>query len=391
MIKFVTLPDGLDPEDDRSDNFKVLGYMNSTMPSLLPKLIEDINALDPENKISCILATFNMSWALQIGHQMGIKCAALFPFSATGLVSALFGPKLIEDGIIDSDGNPTKSQEIQLAPNIPMMNPKDFLWNNLGKDFFKFMVQEMKDIELLSEWWLCNTACDLEPGALSVSPKFLPIGPLMEPDENNNNNKSSSFWKEDTTCLEWLDQQQPQSVVYVSFGSLAVMESNQFKELALALDLIDKPFLWVVRPGNNGDKNNAFPNEFHGNKGKIVSWVPQKKILNHPAISCFVSHCGWNSTIEGVCGGVPFLCWPFFVDQFLDKTYICDVWKVGMELERDQNGFISKEEIMKKVKQLLGDEGIRKRSSKLKEATRKNLSEGGQSSKNIEKFVNWAK
>ncbi|MED6167057.1 hypothetical protein PIB30_115425, partial [Stylosanthes scabra] len=105
-------------------------------------------------------------------------------------------------------------------------------------------------MELLAEWWLCNSTYDLEPGALSVSPRFLPIGPLMETD-NNNNNKSSSFWKEDTTCLEWLDQQQPQSVVYVSFGSLAVLESNQFKELALALDLLDKPFLWVVRPGNN--------------------------------------------------------------------------------------------------------------------------------------------
>ncbi|MED6216542.1 hypothetical protein PIB30_008527 [Stylosanthes scabra] len=273
---------------------------------------------------------------------------------------------------------------------MPMMNPKHFLWCNLGKDFFNYIVQEMKTMESLAEWWLCNSSYDLEPGALSVSPRFLPIGPLIETDDDDNN-KSSSFWKEDTTCLEWLDQQQPQSVVYVSFGSLAVLESNQFKELALALDLLDKPFLWVVRPGNNDEKNNAFPNEFHGNKGKIVSWVPQKKILNHPAISCFISHCGWNSTIEGIYGGVPFLCWPFFVDQFLDKTYICDVWKVGMELEKDENGFISKEEIRKKVEQLLGDEGIKERSSKLKEATRKNLSEGGRSSNNIEKFVNWAK
>ncbi|MED6123835.1 hypothetical protein PIB30_053153 [Stylosanthes scabra] len=360
MIRFVTLPDGLDPEDDRSDIGKVLGSMKKTMPCLLPKLIEDINALDSKNKISCILVTFNMSWILEVGHKLRIKCAALFPFSVAGSVSFQFIPKLIDDGIIDSD----------------------------DKDFFNHIVEEMKTMELLAEWWLCNSTYDLEPGALSVSPRFLPIGPLTESD---NNNKSSSFWQEDITCLEWLDQQQPQSVMYVSFGSLAVMESNQFKELALALDLIDKPFVWVVRPGNNGDKTNAFPNEFHGNKGKIVSWVPQRKILNHPSISCFVSHCGWNSTIEGIYGGVPFLCWPFFNDHFLDKSYICDVWKVGMELEKDENGFISKEEIRKKVEQLLGDEAIRERSSKLKEATRKNLGEGGQSSKNIEKFANWAK
>ncbi|KAL1322801.1 UDP-glycosyltransferase 83A1 [Arachis hypogaea] len=390
MIKFVTLPDGLDHEDDRSDLSKVLHSIKSTMPSLLPKLIQDINALDFENKITCILVTVNMGWALEIGHQLGIKGAAFSPFSATSLASIHFIPKLMEDGIIDSDGNPIKSQEIQIAPNMPKMNPKHVLWCNLGNEFFKHLVQEMKTMELLAEWCLCNSAYDLEPGALSISPRFLSIGPLMESD-NNNNNKSSSFWQEDTTCLEWLDQQQPQSVVYVSFGSLAVLESNQFKELALALDLIDKPFLWVVRPGINDDKNNAFPNEFHGNKGKIVSWVSQKKILQHAAISCFISHCGWNSTIEGVYSGVSFLCWPFFIDQFWNKSYICDVWKVGMELVKDENGFISKEEIRKKVEQLLGDEGIRERSSKLKEVTRKNLGEGGQSSKNLEKFVNWAK
>ena len=74
-----------------------------------------------------------------------------------------------------------------------------------------------------------------------------------------------------------------------SHQCLAMLGSNQFKELALALDLLDKPFLWVVRPSND---NNAYPDEFHGNKGKIVGWAPQKKIFNHPTIACFISHCG---------------------------------------------------------------------------------------------------
>ena len=88
---------------------------------------------------------------------------------------------------------------------------------------------------------------------------------------------------------------------------------------------------------------------------------------------------------------MPFVCWPFFSDQFLDKSYICDVWKVGLGLDKNENGFISKEEIRKKVEQLLGSEGIRARSLKLKKVTRNNLVEGGQSSKNLEKFIDWAK
>ncbi|XP_061366007.1 UDP-glycosyltransferase 83A1-like [Gastrolobium bilobum] len=385
QIKFVTLPDGLAPEDDRSDHPKVIFSIKNNMPAMLPKLIQDINASNVDNNITCIVVTMYMGWALEVGHKLGIKGAFLFAGSATTLASCHCIPSLIDDGIIDSDGLPTNKQEIQLSPNMPMMDTADLPWCNLSKTLFARIVQEMQTMKL-GEWWLCNTTCDLEPGALAISPRFMPIGPLMESD----NNIKTSFWEEDTTCLEWLNQQPHQSVIYVSFGSLAVVDPNQFKELALGLDLLNKPFLWVVRPGNDNKVNNEYPNEFHGSKGKIVGWSPQKKILNHPAISCFITHCGWNSTIEGVCGGIPLLCWPFFGDQFVNKSYICSVWKVGMGLDKDENGLISKEEIGKKVELLLGDEDIKARSLKLKEMTINKIVKGGQSSKNIEKFINWA-
>jgi hypothetical protein len=104
-IQVVTLPDGLEPEDDRSDIKKVLFSIKSTMPPRLPKLIEDVNALNVDNNIKWIVATFNMGWALEVGHNLGIKGALLFPASATTLACAVCIPKLIEDGIIDSAGN----------------------------------------------------------------------------------------------------------------------------------------------------------------------------------------------------------------------------------------------------------------------------------------------
>ena len=85
---------------------------------------------------------------------------------------------------------------------------------------------------------------------------------------------------------------------------------------------------------------------------------------------------------------MPFLRWPLFSDQFLDKSYIFYVWKVGQGLDNNGNIFISKEEIRKKVEQLHGNEGIRARSLELKVMTKSNLVEGGQSSKNLEKFIN---
>ena len=104
QIKVVTLPDGLEPEDDRSDMLRVLLSIKSTMPALLPKLIEDVNALDADNKITCILVTTNMGWALELGHRLGIKGALLSTTSATSLASGVCMQRLIDDGIIDSAG-----------------------------------------------------------------------------------------------------------------------------------------------------------------------------------------------------------------------------------------------------------------------------------------------
>ncbi|KAK7340623.1 hypothetical protein VNO77_21331 [Canavalia gladiata] len=383
-IRFVTLPDGLGPEDDRNDPKKVIFSIKSNMPPMLPKLIEEVSALHVDNTITCIIVTVNMGWALEVGHKLGIKGALLWPASATSLATCHCIPRLIDDGIIDSDGNPSEKQEIQLSPNLPMMDTANFPWCGLGKDLFHHIMQEMQTLKL-GEWWLCNTTYDLEPAAFSISPRFLPIGPLMESDNNK-----GSFLQEETTCLDWLDQQPPQSVIYVAFGSSAVLDPNQFKILALGLDSLNKPFIWVARLSNDNNINNAYPDEFHGSKGKILSWAPQRKILNHPAIACFISHCGWNSTIEGVCGGVPFLCWPFLKDQFVNKSYICDIWKVGLGLDKDENGLISMEEIRKKVEQLLGNQVIKARSLKLKEFTMNNIVEGGHSTKNLENFINWA-
>ncbi|XP_058736439.1 UDP-glycosyltransferase 83A1-like [Vicia villosa] len=383
-INVVTLPDGLEHEDVRSDMKKITLSIKSTMPSRLPKLIEDVNALDvnKNNKINCIIVSFSMSWALEVGHKLGIKGALFHPASATCLACGVCMPKLIEDGIVDSEGNPT--QEIQIAPDIPMMDATNIPWHGLDKIFFDHILQEIQTINL-AEWWLCNTTHELEPGVFSISQKFLPIGPLIE----SNNNKNS-LWQEDTTCLDWLDKQKPQSVIYVSFGSLVVMDQNQFNELALGLDFLDKPFLWVVRPSNDNKVNYTYPNDFHGSKGKIVGWAPQRKILNHSSIACFISHCGWNSTIEGVHAGVPFLCWPFLTDQFLNKSYICDVWKIGLELEKDDKGFISRQEIIKKVNQVVGDDDIEEMCLKIQKMTINSIVEGGQSSNNLQKFISWA-
>ncbi|KAJ7971059.1 UDP-glycosyltransferase [Quillaja saponaria] len=153
-------------------------------------------------------------------------------------------------------------------------------------------------------------------------------------------------------------------VIYVAFGSFMAFEPTKFKELTFGLELSNRPFLWVVQPDIT-DRIKTYHSGFTervANHAKIVGWAPQQKILSHPSVACFISHCGWNSTIEGTSNGIPFLCWPHFADQFLNQSYICDVWKVGLRLDADENGTIRSCEINNKIEKLLNDEDLKARS-----------------------------
>ena len=101
--------------------------------------------------------------------------------------------------------------------------------------------------------------------------------------------------------------------------------------------------MWVVRSDITDGALVEFLLVFRtslNDHGMIVEWAPQEKVLYHPSIACFLSHSGWNSILEGISRGVQFLCWPFFIDQFHNRSYICDVWKIGFGLTPNKNGLI---------------------------------------------------
>ncbi|KAL6003443.1 hypothetical protein ACLOJK_023673 [Asimina triloba] len=280
---------------------------------------------------------------------------------------------------------------------MPDMDTAHFYWlcfDDLDgqKAFFRYLKDRSQDLKATG-WILCNSFYDLEQSAYELIGRVLPVGPLIE--GRRHGRLEGNFWQEEDTCLSWLDQQPADSVIYVAFGSITIFNQHQFQELALGLELSGKRFLLVVRPGlcsNGGSEgeDGYYPDGFKdrvGDRGRIVGWSPQQKVLAHPAIACFFTHCGWNSTMEGLSNGVPFLCWPCNFDQFLNKAYITDVWKVGLEVKPESDGNISREEIKRKLELLVGDKEIRARSLELKALARKNVSDGGSSWKNFNNFI----
>ena len=296
-----------------------------------------------------------------------------------------------------------KRQTIQLLPDMPAIDSGNFVWVrmpdvNIGKDLFNLIEKSTKALGM-ADWLLCNSAHDLEPAVFEdgVAPGITPIGPLVA--SNPLVNSTGNVLPEDSTCLQWLDQHPPRSVIYVAFGSTRVFDKKQFQELAAGLELSGVPFLWVVPTDSVLDciTADAYPPGFQnrvaaGGRGKIVSWAPQRKVLSHPSIACFFCHGGWNSAIEGASNGVPFLCWPYITDQFFNASYICDVWKVGLGLKPDDDtGMVKRDEVRKKVHQLLRDTAFESRALHIKELILKSVKEGGSSYNNFQRFVDWLK
>ncbi|XP_026413855.1 UDP-glycosyltransferase 83A1-like [Papaver somniferum] len=392
-IRLVSIPDGRDPGANERDFAHLLDSISASMPNYLEVLIREINeSSDDDDKITCVIADENMGWAVKVAKKMKIPAAAFWTASVWLRTVHLHLEQMIETGILDSEeGVPTQQQMMQFSPDMPAMNTDLFPWTLTGdsilqKSFFRSIRSNTQDIRD-ANWFLCNSVYELEKPNFPLNKNLLPVGPLLLAADQQAQ-LSGNFLAEDSTCLSWLDQQPARSVIYLAFGSSTILDKHQFHEIALGLEHTGQPFLWAVRP--NLTDIDAYPDGFQArlaNRSRIVGWAPQQKVLAHKSIACFVTHCGWNSTMEGVAMGVPFLCWPYFVDQFLNRSYICDIWKVGLQLNKNEGGIIPKEEFINKVKALLADEMIRARALELQDISNKSVVEGGTSMTNLTNFI----
>uniref|UniRef100_A0ACD5WTU2 Uncharacterized protein n=1 Tax=Avena sativa TaxID=4498 RepID=A0ACD5WTU2_AVESA len=248
---------------------------------------------------------------------------------------------------------------------------------------------------LLADGFLVNTLDEMEPALVEAFkltaehgafPPVFATGPLIrrpepEPDVH------------DRDCLEWLDRQPVGSVVYVSFGSIGALSLEQTTEVAAGLEDSGQRFLWVVRMPNltfesktaavaaggndDGDPLAWLPEGFlqrtAGRGLAVTEWAPQVRVLSHPATAAFVSHCGWNSTLESVQAGVPMVALPQGIDQGMNAT-VLEGKEVGMALRPParEDGIVAREEIAAAVKELLleGEKGraVRRRAGDMQQA-----------------------
>ncbi|XP_010556588.1 PREDICTED: UDP-glycosyltransferase 72B1-like [Tarenaya hassleriana] len=248
---------------------------------------------------------------------------------------------------------------------------------------------------------LVNTFIELEPNAIKSiqepapdKPTIYPVGPLVNMGSSDPNRTDES------ECLKWLGNQPLASVLYISFGSGGTLTCEQLNELALGLEKSVQRFLWVIRSPsssanssffdshNQNDPLSFLPTGFLGrtrDRGMVVpSWAPQVQILAHPSTGGFLTHCGWNSTLESVVNGVPLIAWPLYAEQKMNALLLTDEIKVALRPRPRSDGITGKEEIGRVVKVLIeGGEGkeMRKRMKILQEAARRVLRDDGSSAR----------
>ncbi|XP_047065923.1 cis-zeatin O-glucosyltransferase 1-like [Lolium rigidum] len=234
----------------------------------------------------------------------------------------------------------------------------------------------------------------------SKDQKFFAVGPLNPLLDGSTHAPGETRHE----CMEWLDAQPPASVLYVSFGTTSSFRTDQIVEMAAALKGSKQRFIWVLRDADRADiftepgecphhkLMSEFTKQTHGTGLVITGWAPQLEILAHGTTAAFMSHCGWNSTLESLGHGKPILAWPMHSDQPWDAELICKYLKVGLLVRqwKKHDQVVPAEAIQEVIEEaMLSENGMvmRQRAKVLGEAVRASVAKGGSSSKDLNDFI----
>ncbi|KAH8489399.1 hypothetical protein H0E87_024860 [Populus deltoides] len=358
-LSFVTFSDGYDdglkPEDDRVHYMSELKRRGS---QTLNELILD--SAKEGKPITCLVYTVLIPWAAEVARAQHLPAAFLWIQPATVF------------------------------------------------DIYFYYFNGYEQLEQLSQETnpkvLVNSFDALELGAMNATEKFnlIGIGPLIPSaflDGKDPLDKSfgGDLFQGSEDYTEWLNSKPKSSVVYVSFGSILVLSNRQMEEISRGLVQSGLPFLWVIRDEQNKKKEKEEDDQLSAcreaileKQGMVVPWCCQVEVLSHPSIGCFVTHCGWNSTLESLVSGVPVVAFPHWTDQGTNAKLIEDVWKTGVRVVANEEGIVEGDEIKRSLDLVMADGktgDFRKNAKKWKDLAMDAVKDGGSSDKNLKAFV----
>ncbi|KAK4748134.1 hypothetical protein SAY87_014720 [Trapa incisa] len=392
-ITCVALQDGLDHSSPR-DFFAIESAMEGgSMAAQLERLVSEMDVGDCEEDgdhgVGLMVVDVLASWAMEVGHRCGIPTAGFWTgMGATyRVVTAI--PEMVRAGAISHSGLPiyegSKLPRV-LPDGQPALTTDDLPWligsEASRKGRFRFWTRTVDRCRSL-RWLLVNSFPEEHCTSDVEFHRFIKdnCGKKVARDYQDNNSypmmysvgplswlvpvsRNPSFWQEDRSCLDWLDGQEPGSVTYVSFGSwVGPIGEENVRSLALSLEATGRPFIWVLKPAWRDGLPIGYTERVAG-RGKVVTWAPQLEILRSEAVGSYLTHCGWNSTMEAIQCRKKLVCYPVAGDQPVNCRYIVEVWRIGVRI-----GGFGQEEVEGGLRRVMEDEEMGRRVRELHERT----------------------
>ncbi|CBI15889.3 unnamed protein product, partial [Vitis vinifera] len=389
-IRFGTIPNVTPSERVRATN--LLGFLEAVMTKMEDPFEQLLKRLEPP--VTTILADTFLFWAVSVGNRMSIPVASFFPMSASVFSMFHHFDLLVQNGHHPIDISERGEERVDYIPGLSSTRIADFpsLLHRQNPALTRF-VQAYSWLPR-AQCLLLTSVSELEPQVIdSLKSMFsfpiYPVGPVL-PYFNIRDSSSVTIGSDNLNYFQWLDSQPCNSVLYVSFGSVYSVASAQVDEIAAGLRDSDVRFLWVAR----GEASRV--REVCGEMGLVVPWCNQLKVLSHSSIGGFWTHCGWNSTVEGLFSGLPFLTFPLGIDQVSNSKAAVEDWKIGWRV-KGQAGvetLVKREEIcgiVKRFMNLESNEGkeIRSRARKLQKICQEAAAKGGSSETNVDAFIRY--
>ncbi|MCO5610957.1 hypothetical protein L7F22_065204 [Adiantum nelumboides] len=388
LLRFVSLEEEFPAAHEKPMVEMFSPAMRGTVARLLGRLKKE------EPPVSLLVFDFRMMFALDLAIAAGIPSLALWTQNAAQFTcNYLFSRNLLR---LPSADDSTLFTCVQGVPPLKRTELTGLIIGNMpppfpSDEYGSFPFRRAHELT----WIVINTFEELEPTTLDTSKEILgfcpfALGPLI--------NAPAFTISEGVTMtsvdshFEWLQKHPKDTVLYIAFGTVVHLSETQLEELVLGLEASRQPFLWVFRPGfcNHSKKFTVESlSQRLNNQGLVVQWACQQNVLSHPAIGGFLTHCGWNSTIESITMGVPMLTWPLFADQYLNRRLVIEQWSVGLGFQTDDgnSGLVTRLEVEKKINVIMhGREGkeLRQKARSLRSLAQSTYQGGGSSLKNFD-------
>ncbi|KAM3189427.1 hypothetical protein ACQJBY_067998 [Aegilops geniculata] len=393
--------EGFDPRvhDVRSFAARARAVGRETLSGVVARLAER------GRPVTCVVYTFFVGWVPEVARVSGIP-SALFWIQPAAVFAVYYHYFHAHEAVLASCANDPDRDAVVQLPGLPplksralpsvvsLTSPEQRGYEVVGtlRDLFLALDDDEHRPKVL-----VNTFDALEPDGLRAVPglELVAVGPVV-PDGASPSTTDLSLRDDDDVngYMEWLDTKAARSVVYVSFGTILAVSKRQELETLQGLKAAGRPYLWVSRKvaedGAELDGTGAGGGA-DGGQGIMVEWCDQVHVLSHPAVGCFVTHCGWNSALESIACGVPVVAVPQKFDQPTVAWLVEECAGVGVRAQADGEGVAERGELQRCVETVMGDGEaaleIRACAAKWMERAREALAAGGTLERNLRAFL----